>query len=193
VNLVSNVPGVSFSTNLVGSEIRIEWYDPTGGSNPITLGNGRLLTINVLPIGEGGESSPLVFGDQCALGDPEGDPITGVEYIDGMCHLSDAGTVDEGDELVPKALMLNSGRPNPFRPRTILTYSLPQSAHVDLVVFDVKGRCVATLMDADQVAGVHQTAWNGCDDQGSQVSSGVYLARLRAGGQSRVLKLVRCR
>ncbi len=72
--------------------------------------------------------------------------------------------------------------PNPFNPRTTVGFSLPESANVELSVYDLKGQCVRHLIVSETLpAGTREVAWNGKDDHGRSVASGVYLVRLEAG------------
>jgi spore coat protein A len=68
--------------------------------------------------------------------------------------------------------------PNPMNPSTTISFTLPQSAHVRLTVFDVRGRMVKVLMHGDQTAGAHRVTWTGDSDSGAQAASGAYFARL---------------
>jgi hypothetical protein len=72
---------------------------------------------------------------------------------------------------------LNECYPNPFNPATTISYELPAKNRVTLKVYDVRGREVAKLVEAEQSAGYHSLTWNA-----SHLSSGVYFARLTAGG-----------
>ena len=103
-------------------------------------------------------------------------------------------TDDEGKFAgVPHAFGLGQNWPNPFNASTIISYVLPSSAHVSLNVYDVLGREVATLMEGYRKAGSHRVYWNGLDREGRQVSSGIYLYRLQAGGfrESKRMTLLR--
>ena len=80
--------------------------------------------------------------------------------------------------------------PNPFNPSTTIRYSLPEDSHANLKIYDVSGALVKTLADGMQQAGVHQESWDGRDDHGREVSSGVYFYRLTAGRNSQNSKLV---
>ncbi len=80
--------------------------------------------------------------------------------------------------------------PNPFTSGISISFGLPQSAHVSLVVCDVSGRTVRTLEDSEVAAGVHSVRWDGRDDHGTPVASGVYFCRLKAGGVQQVAKLI---
>jgi hypothetical protein len=86
-----------------------------------------------------------------------------------------APTAVEG-EPIPAAFALSQNRPNPFRGVTAFHYALPQQAHVELVVFDVTGRKVATVVEGEQAAGFKHVEWN---PRG--LTSGLYFYRLRAG------------
>ncbi len=85
---------------------------------------------------------------------------------------------------------LSVARPNPFNPTTTIEYTLPRGGDTELVVFDVEGRRVRTLVNEFVPAGVHGAVWDGRDDAGNRVASGVYLYRLRAGGVVETRKMV---
>ena len=86
-------------------------------------------------------------------------------------------------DLVPADLVLHGNFPNPFNPITTIRYSLPQAARVDLSIYDVQGRRIATLVAENQAEGAHEVVWQGRDGHGQQVSSGMYFARLISGGK----------
>lgn len=69
--------------------------------------------------------------------------------------------------------------PNPFNPTTTISFGVVQDGDVELVIYDLAGRSVKTLVSARLAAGDHEATWNGRDDAGNQVSSGVYLYQLR--------------
>jgi hypothetical protein len=74
--------------------------------------------------------------------------------------------------------MAISNRPNPFNPRTMITYVLPVDGHARLVVYDVAGRVVRTLLNRWESAGSHEIVWDGRDNRGRRVPSGAYLSKL---------------
>lgn len=88
------------------------------------------------------------------------------------------------------ALVLRQNFPNPFNPATAISYFLPEGVWVNLSIFDVKGRLVSTLEDGALPAGPGKIEWDGRDDRGSPVTSGVYFYRLKAGKQVLVKKMV---
>jgi hypothetical protein len=72
--------------------------------------------------------------------------------------------------------------PNPFNPRTTIDFALDRDAQTSIRVFDVQGRMVRTLVDSYLSAGRRSVTWDGLDDGGSPVASGVYFLRMEAGG-----------
>lgn len=82
---------------------------------------------------------------------------------------------------VPTEFELGANYPNPFNPTTTIQYALPEATSVTLEIFDAMGRRVATLVNSQLAAGRYEAQWNGRNDAGSTVSSGMYLYRLRAG------------
>jgi len=91
--------------------------------------------------------------------------------------------LDETADL-PANFALQQNYPNPFNPTTVISYELPQQSSVQLMVYDMSGRQVATLVNEQVSAGVHEVKFDA-----SALSSGVYMYRLQAGGQIITKKL----
>jgi hypothetical protein len=81
---------------------------------------------------------------------------------------------------IPTEYALDQNYPNPFNPETNISFSVPLGGQVNLVVYDVLGRQVKTLMSGNIPAGKYSVRWNGQDNNGSPVSSGIYFYRLEA-------------
>jgi len=97
---------------------------------------------------------------------------------------------DEAGQL-PAVPTLSPAWPNPFNPTVSLSFAVPRAGHVKLSIFDLRGRCVHTLVNEDRPAGGETLVWNGRDDSGRSVASGVYFARLsHADGVSSVKLLL---
>lgn len=90
----------------------------------------------------------------------------------------------------PPATVLTGAHPNPFNPRTTISYHLAAPGPVRLEIYDPAGRLVRTLVDALLPAGGHRTVWDGRDDAGRNATSGVYLVRLRTDGYAGAGKLI---
>jgi len=102
-------------------------------------------------------------------------------YGDPALHRSgvDATGVEECVVPAPTAKpVLMQNAPNPFGSGTALSYTLPGACHVTLEIYDVAGRRVARLLDEPQPAGTRRVLWDGTDDGGRPVASGVYYCRL---------------
>jgi hypothetical protein len=105
------------------------------------------------------------------------------EFVGGKIALSGF------HKAVPEKFALLQNAPNPFNPSTVMAYDLPQSAHVRLEVFNILGQKVKTLVDGYQDAGSYRVVWNGDDDYGSSVASGIYFYRISAGQNTDVRKM----
>ncbi len=93
-------------------------------------------------------------------------------------------------EPAPDALRLAQNAPNPFNPRTEIRFALPEAGRVDLAVFDLAGRRVRRLIEGQRLEqGEHSAIWQGRDDAGRALASGVYLYRLEAGPLSATKKM----
>ncbi len=80
--------------------------------------------------------------------------------------------------------------PNPFNPKTTIAYSMAITSSLKVEIYDVTGRRMATLWDGPQQAGEHELEWNGCNDRGDRLASGVYLLSFVAGDVKEERKLV---
>jgi len=93
-------------------------------------------------------------------------------------------------DIVPESYALQQNFPNPFNPSTVIKFELPVAGHATLTVYNVLGQEVRTLADDFYVTGSHEVEWDGRDNSGRQVSSGVYLYRLQAGDFNQTRKMV---
>ena len=95
-----------------------------------------------------------------------------------------------GGTALPTDFALGQNYPNPFNPYTIIPYQLPTAGHVRLEVFNVLGQRLATLVNAEQSAGVYTARWDGTDAAGRAVGAGVYIYRLISGGMTESQRMV---
>jgi hypothetical protein len=93
----------------------------------------------------------------------------------------------------PNDFLLSANYPNPFNPATTIEFNLSKTGPVSLVILDVHGREVKTLYNGRAAAGRHSVAWDGTDDAGQDVSSGIYFYQLAssAGIETRTMSLIR--
>jgi hypothetical protein len=125
-----------------------DFYLPTGPPNPIIL--------TALAVDADSNSSEFSHNGYS----PDGTPV------------------EETDDILPIEYSLAQNYPNPFNAGTVITFALPQRSVVTLTVYNVLGQKVRTLADRSYSAGEQSVAWDGRDDRGTEVSSGVYFYRL---------------
>ncbi|HEU4435826.1 MAG TPA: FlgD immunoglobulin-like domain containing protein, partial [candidate division Zixibacteria bacterium] len=87
---------------------------------------------------------------------------------------------------LPTVFALRGSYPNPFNASTQINFALPQAGTVRLVIYNILGQPVRTLLDGDQPAGERSVLWNGTDNSGSSLSSGVYFYKIMFNGQVKV-------
>jgi len=96
---------------------------------------------------------------------------SGVGLI-GALEVGCISAVDLPDPVLPASI---GASPNPFNPRTVLSYNVPQAGHVRLSVYDVQGRLLDVLVDESRAQGEHQLTWHARDQRGRNLASGTYL------------------
>ncbi|MFO8145596.1 MAG: choice-of-anchor J domain-containing protein [Candidatus Syntrophosphaera sp.] len=112
-------------------------------------------------------------------------------HVDDFTIHSDGGYVDGNDPGAPALVtQLKGNYPNPFNPETTIRFSLKEAAPVNIGIYNVKGQLVRTLVNAEKTSGNHSVVWNGRDDNGSSVSSGVYFYKMNAGKYSSTRKMI---
>ena len=102
----------------------------------------------------------------------------------------DQTSVQPEELVAPARLALTSVLPNPFGPTTAIAYSVPAgAARVHLDVYNCRGQRVRTLVDAEKAPGTYQVSWDGSDDRGHAVASGIYFCEIRSGTERHVRKV----
>ena len=92
--------------------------------------------------------------------------------------------------LLPDAFSLSQNYPNPFNPETVIKYALPEDCHVELTIYNILGQKVKTLINQYQNAGHKMVHWNGRDDKGNEIASGVYLYKMKTPKYSQTKKMI---
>lgn len=114
-----------------------------------------------------------------------------------LVHVTHGATKMASDQFAASALAAEistlsvQNYPNPFNAGTTITFSLPQAGHVSLVVYNTHGQRVATLISEQELAaGHHKIVWNGKNEHAEEIASGIYLCRLVAGLEHKLIRLV---
>ncbi|NIW43720.1 MAG: T9SS type A sorting domain-containing protein, partial [candidate division Zixibacteria bacterium] len=203
LNLISlNTDSIDFDTTYIGSDSTISfWVENVGQDTlkvydmPITENAFSVdtATFNLLP-GTSQEVKvtflPPSAGDysgwiQIVSNDPVNDTM--LVWVQGVGEPPVGITDPEG---LPTTFGLNPNYPNPFNPATTIKYQLPQSSDVKLVIYNVLGQKVRTLLATRMKAGYHDVVWDGRNDLGAQVASGIYIYRFKAGDFLKVQKMI---
>lgn len=98
-------------------------------------------------------------------------------------------SIREEEELVAKKFILNQNYPNPFNPNTLISYQISRASGVELIIFTVLGQRVKMLVQENQPAGYYEAVWDGTDESGALVASGIYLFMLKTEARQSVKKM----
>ncbi|HPN40910.1 MAG TPA: choice-of-anchor J domain-containing protein, partial [Candidatus Cloacimonadota bacterium] len=115
-----------------------------------------------------------------------------VFYVDDFSLHSNGGIiVDNDDPTIPTiGTRLQGNYPNPFNPETTIRFSVKEATPVTIEIYNTKGQLVKTLINEAKEAGNHSVVWNGKDNSGRSVSSGVYFYKMNAGKYSSTKKMI---
>ncbi len=98
--------------------------------------------------------------------------------------------VEENDNTPLCTFFISQNTPNPFKDYTEIEYTLPKDSQVKVIIYNIAGQRVKTLIDVNKKAGTYAVHWDGRDDRGEQVAGGVYLYEIKAGDYSDRKKMI---
>ncbi len=174
------------------------------GETDLAVVNGGSADVSIFPCVPGGTfNSSKTYGSgveprSVATGDFDMNGCTDLAVANGYsagtvsillniyCGLTDA----EDNVTDSPPYSLSSNYPNPFNPVTTIRFTVPVSSHVCIDIYDVTGRKVRVLVDRKAEMGTFQATWDGRNNNGELVESGVYFARMAAGSYSAVRKMI---
>ena len=119
----------------------------------------------------------ILFADNTTLGSPD-EPI------------KIAFKSEPTDQTIPYVFELEQNYPNPFNPETKIEYQLPRDTQVKINIYNIRGEKVKTLVNDKENAGHHSVIWNGTDDRNRELSSGIYLYRIKIDGYCATKKML---
>jgi len=116
------------------------------------------------------------------------DFVSGEEVL--LEAIRDYATSIEEPSMIPEDVQLLSNYPNPFNPTTTLRFGLPQNSRASLVVYDIQGKLIKTLLREELPGGWHNVTWDGLTEARNPVTTGVYFARLKTGQSTKTIKML---
>lgn len=158
-------------------------YTYAGGTSlscPLAAGAVALI-LHAVPT-----ATPMQIGNalrQMASQSGSPDNLMGWGIINTVATINTLTGVS-GNRSAPSSFSLLQNYPNPFNPSTTIRIGLPEAADVTLVVYDLLGREVRTLVNGNLAAGDHEIVWNGINNAGSPAPTGVYFYRMTANGRA---------
>ena len=111
-------------------------------------------------------------------------------YFDNINFYSISVGIDNRNETFSQGFALEQNFPNPFNPVTTLRYDLPENGYVNIIIYDMLGREVMTLINQTQDAGYKSVIWDATNEYGKPVSAGIYLYQIQAGEYISTKKMV---
>jgi len=164
----------------VANMIRISWDEPAAASCEHIDFSGYQMYF------EGCEYDTLQSAGTCVYTFylPEGEYEFGVQavYSDGVSDMVEVSSTDAGETELIEVTGLRKIYPNPFNPEVTISFFTTESTEsTELNIYNVKGQRVKMLVNDILPAGEHSVIWQGKDDRGKQVSSGVYFVRVKIG------------
>ena len=116
--------------------------------------------------------------------------VTAVDHFGNESEAAEAAISVSGIPVSPMPMVKIQAHPNPFNPQTVVNFVNPRAGDVSLVVYDIQGHLVRTLLSESLDAGEHSRVWDGRTDDGHRAASGVYFARMVAGDDVAIVKLM---
>jgi len=125
--------------------------------------------------------------------------VTGIQYYRDnnfkilprdLSAISGPLAISDERDGIPKIFKLHQNYPNPFNPSTVIGYQIPIPLEVRLTIYNILGQKIINLIDQKQSAGIYEVRWDGTNEKGVQMSSGVYWYRLSAGTNIQTRKLL---
>jgi hypothetical protein len=213
------IPGVTCTGTpvraLTFDDVAAFWFDVVDDSNAartrkyflaclFNIASSRLSQRAVVSLDGATASQAVTFFAERYLGGGSGESLlwynlsrifSGVMIAQGVIPLTTPDVLYKSDagelvEVLPNTLELSQNYPNPFNPTTTIAYTIPAQSRVQVRIYNVLGQVVKTLVDDETMPGTYQVVWDGTDNAGRPVGSGVYLYRVTANNQAEGKKML---
>ncbi len=165
---ISNLMHYVYLTRSNGLGKYLWWYNPTGSVYPPTQPLSENLAYSNTSLQSAGT-------DGFALGDLNWYPSQHAKWLQQLTDVK-----KDSYSQMPREFSLSDAYPNPFNPSTNINFDIAKTENIKLVIYNTLGQKIKTLVDRELIAGSYTSTWNGRDDFGNQVSSGIYFYRLES-------------
>ncbi len=174
---------VSFTSSVDGSNVNLQWSAATQLNNKgfeveRKTGSENFQTLSFIKgAGTTSEQKSYSYTDK---------EVNTGKYTYRLKQIDLDGSFTYSAELsvsveIPSEFSLSQNYPNPFNPSTTISFSIPQKSPVKLVVYDILGNEIKTILNNEKDAGSYHVKWNGFNDNGNSVAAGIYIYRIKAG------------
>jgi hypothetical protein len=194
---------VSFSSRVSGRAVILSWVTESETDNLGFIlersGDGNTWAVIASHQTHAGLRGQGTTSSRTEYAFTDENVVPGNEYAYRLSDVSVSGAVQRYASLsiavssLPGETEMDKAYPNPFNPTTYISYRLAEDGNTRITVFDAMGRKIRTLHEGRQSAGSYQVYWNGLDEDGRSVSSGMYLIRMQAGEILKVQKVMLAR
>ena len=180
-----------------GTNYLIAWFDGSAGSSKGRFFNtsGTPLDLEFTIFGPLENKFPLLTGVSfasdrfCAITTRVDEDFTDGDVY-GVFISPSTGIDESNPHPAPATFELIGNYPNPFNASTSIKYTLPTSAQVEIAIYNIQGQLVRTLSKGEKSSGTHIAVWDGKDNIGKQLPSGIYFYKLSIGGESKIKRMV---
>ncbi len=178
--ICDGVHGILFEVTYE-KEIVWKYINPVVKTGPLNQGE-------IPPLDDRGHDYNAVFRTQRYPVDYAG--LSGRDLTPGSLIEQYVTGIDDSEDLLPHQFELYQNYPNPFNLKTVINYDLPYAGDVELTIMNILGQEIKTIVNEFSLAGYHSIAWDGTNNNGQIVSSGIYLYKLQMSGLVQIKKLV---
>ncbi len=181
---------MAYNQNYISENLAVKIVYPTFWLSPDPL-SGFVMPGSSSDINVTFDATQLDEGEYVGYLDIiSNDPDEGSIAVECTLTVSGETGIEDLSNLVPEEFALQQNYPNPFNPATKISFALPVQSDVRLMIYDLLGRQVRGLLAEKLPAGYHAITWDGTDDRGRAMSSGVYFYSLKAGNFERSRKMI---
>jgi alkaline phosphatase D len=156
---------------------------PVEKTGNLASGESKVFLFGFVPMGNVGDTTLAAITFVC--NDPAGFKTIYAQGVNGL----PVSVEQRDDSSLPLVHHLYQNYPNPFNPTTTIKFSVPERGHSELYIINLMGQRIRTLMNSELKAGYHEMVWDGKNDQGIDVTSGVYFIALKSGDVMKLRKI----